>query len=341
MKNMLKYRLALIGLLVTLLTISFSSCSDEESYDFLGDSGKVYVRLQSSNMVNSVHNVVDTKISKTKLGIFGDAVAAFPVRSTMPVDGSLQVTCDIDNSLIEGYNAKHKTDYLKMDASMIIISGQNLTIENGQMESKDVFEVKVNSEKIESLKLGEYLIPIRLMSVTGSMEVSENWNTVYMHVSIVDDPSTVPFADRTDWTIADCSSEEVSEQDNTPASDVLDGDWGTIWHTEWAYNQPSPPHHITIDMGKVVTMAGFQYVTRQSGTGAPQGLTVEVSVDNRTWLEAATYTAEELPTGGWKEFKAFFEDFKEARYFRLTITETKGSVHYTSLAEVNAFVANK
>lgn len=341
MKNMLKYRLALIGLLVTLLTISFSSCSDEESYDFLGDSGKVYVRLQSSNMVNSVHNVVDTKISKTKLGIFGDAVAAFPVRSTMPVDGSLQVTCDIDNSLIEGYNAKHKTDYLKMDASMIIISGQNLTIENGQMESKDVFEVKVNSEKIESLKLGEYLIPIRLMSVTGSMEVSENWNTVYMHVSIVDDPSTVPFADRTDWTIADCSSEEVSEQDNTPASDVLDGDWGTIWHTEWAYNQPSPPHHITIDMGKVVTMAGFQYVTRQSGTGAPQGLTVEVSVDNITWLEAATYTAEELPTGGWKEFKTFFEDFKEARYFRLTITETKGSVHYTSLAEVNAFVANK
>lgn len=340
MKNMLKYRLALIGLLVSLFTISFSSCSDDESYDFPGDSGKVYVRLQSSNMVNSVHNVVDTKISKTKLGVFGEAVAAFPVRSTMPVNGSLQVACGIDNSLIENYNAKHKTNYIKMDPSMIIINGQNLTIENGLMESKEVFEVKVNPEKITSLELGEYLIPIKLMSVTGNMAVSENWNTIYMHVSVVDDPSSVPFADRTGWTIADCSSEEVSEQDNTPASDVLDGDWGTIWHTEWAYNQPDPPHHITIDMGKVVTMAGFQYVTRRSGTGAPQGLTVEVSVDNVNWLKAATYTAGELPTGGGKEFKAFFEDFKEARYFRLTITETKGNVHYTSLAEVNAFVAN-
>ncbi len=340
MKSISKYRFAFIGLLVSLVTISFASCSDGQSYDFFGDSGKVYVRLQSSNLVNSVPNVVDAQILKTTLGVFGDAVATFPVRSTMPVKGSLKVICGIDNSLIEVYNAKHNTDYLKMDAKMMMINGQDMTIEEGQMESKGVFEVKVNPENIVDLELGDYLVPIKLMSVTGNMEVSENWNTVYMHVSVLDDPSSIPFADRTDWTIADCSSEEVLGE-NGSASNVLDADRETIWHTEWYSNQPYPPHHITIDMGKVVTIAGIQYVTRSSGSGAPQGMTVETSMDNVTWDEVAIYTAGELPTDGGKEFRDFFDDFKEARYFRLTITKTKGNVHYTSLAEVNAFVANK
>lgn len=339
MKNMLKYRLVLIGLLVTLLTISFSSCSDEESYDFLGDSGKVYVRVHSSNMVNSVHNVVDTKISKTKLGIFGDAVAAFPVRSTMPVNGSLQVTCGIDNSLIEGYNAKHKTDYIKMDASMIIISGQNLTIENGQMESKDVFEVKVNPEKIESLELGDYLIPIKLMSATGNMSVSGNWNTVYMHVSIVDDFSSVPVADRTSWIIKDCSSEEDPANEgagNGPAAAVLDGNNGSYWQTGWSTGDVPPPHHITIDMGKVSELCGIQYVSRNHNMDWPKTMIVEVSVNGESWTQAASYI--DLPKGANVEFRSLFDNFVEARYFRLTITEMYGGRPYTALAEVNAFI---
>lgn len=340
MKNISKYRFAFVGLLVTLATITFSSCSGDESYDFSGDSGKVYVRLQSSNMVNSVSNVVDAKISKTVLGIFGDAVATFPVRSTMPVNGSLTVVCGIDNSLIESYNIKNGTDYQKIDANMILIGGQNLTIENGQMESKEAAEIKVDPEKIADLELGEYLVPIKLVSVTGNMEVSENWNTVYLHVSVRNDPSSIPFADRTSWTIVDYSSQEMNGE-IAPASNVLDGNWGTIWHTEWDRNQPNPPHHITIDMGKVVAMAGFQYVTRSSGSGAPQGMKVEISVNNVDWQETGNYTAEELPTGSNKEFRTFFKDLKDARYFRLTITKSVGNDYFTALAEVNAFAVDK
>lgn len=337
MKDIINNRLTFIGLLVFVITISFSSCSDEKSYDFPGDSGKVYVRLQSSNIVNSVHNVVDAKISKTILGIFGEAVATFPVRTTMPATSTLNVTCGIDNSLIDEYNAKHGTDYLKLDDSFIIISGREMTIEKGQMESDILVEVKIKPEKISELEFGEYLVPVKLISVTGNMEVSENWNKVFMHVSVVNDPSALPFADRTGWTISDFSSED-SYQGNL-AKNVLDGNLNSIWHTEWAYSQPDPPHYIVIDMGAVVNMAGFQYVTRSSGTGAPQGLTIELSVDRTTWQEVGNYAAAELPTGGGSEFRAFFEELKEARYFRLTITKTKMNVHYTSLAEINAFIA--
>lgn len=340
MKNIMKYKLASIGLLFSLMATSFLSCSDDETYTFSGDSGKVYVRLQSSNMVNSVSNVVDAKIAKTPVGTFGDAVATFPIRSTMPVSGSLTATFSIDNSLVETYNAKHKTDYQKIDESLLVINGQNLTIEKGQMESAEMVEVKVDPAKMEALEIGDYLVPIKLMSATGSMTVSENWNTVYLHIAVANDPGAMPFADRTDWTIADCSSEEINGED-APASNVLDGDWGSIWHTEWFYNAPNPPHYITIDMGKVCTFAGFQYVTRSSGAGVPQELTVAASLDNETWEDIAIYDSDDLPTGGSKEFKTLFNEFKEARYFRLTIMKNGRGAHYTCLAEVNAYVINK
>lgn len=340
MKSIMKYKLASVGLLFSLIATSFLSCSDDETYTFPGNSGKVYVRLQSSNMVNSVANVVDAKIAKTPVDIFGDAVVAFPIRSTMPVGGSLTATFGIDNSLVEAYNAKHETEYQKVDESMLVINGQNLTIEKGQMESAEMVEVKVDPAKMEALEVGDYLVPIKLMSATGGMTVSENWNTVYLHIAVSNDPGSMPFADRTGWTIADCSSEEVYGE-NAPASNALDGDWSSFWHTEWAYNAPNPPHHITIDMGKVGVFAGFQYVTRSSGRGVPQELVVEASLDNETWEEVDSYTSDELPSGGSAEFKTLFDEFKEARYFRLTITKVRNGDHFTCLAEVNAYVIDK
>lgn len=160
-------------------------------------------------------------------------------------------------------------------------------------------------------------------------------------------PYGFPAADKNGWTIVDCSSEETNAE-NASAANVLDGDNGTIWHTEYDKNQPNPPHTITIDMGEVGNMIGFCYTTRSSGSGCPLGLKVEVSANNADWEEVATYGDDELPTGGSAECKKFFEEQKAARYFRLTITKAGqkywGSIyesHYACLAEVGAFLLNK
>ena len=345
MKNIFQHRFAFIGLFVALCAISFSSCSDDESYDFPGNSGKVYVRMQSSNMVNSIANVLDMKVSKTKFGTFGGGSVSFPVRSTVPVKGETSVTLGIDNSLIDAYNAKNGTECKALDASIFTLSEQNLVIGNGQMRSEKELEIAIAPAKINPLELGDYLVPVRLMGVTGAMEVSAEWSVVYLHVSVVDDPYGIPMADRANWEVVDFSSQEVNGE-NAPASNVLDGDNSSIWHTEWSNSQPNPPHHITIDMGTVRHMAGFQYVTRSSGAGCPMELVVEISTDNAVWNEVGRYGQDELVFGGNAECKKFFDELKDARYFRLVINKAGQQYwgnniytsYYTCLAEINAYI---
>ena len=337
MKTKFRYRILLMGLLVSLGTMSMLSCSGDGKYDFPGDSGKVYVQVRSSNMVNSTTNVIETTISNTTLGVFGEAKISFPIQSTIPVKNSVIASFDIDNSLVETYNATNGTKYLPIDPSYLTFIKKDLAIGNGKMISEEMVEIFIDPSKISDLKLGQYLVPIKMISVKGGLEISSNLNTVYMHVIVNNDPGDIPVADRTGWTIADISSEEIEEED-TPGMKVLDGDRNTIWHSEWSKNCPPPPHHITIDMNKNVSLAGIQYVVRNTGSGAPQGLIVEVSENNFEWTKVATFENSELPIERGAEFKTIFTKLYRVRYFRLTITKVIGDADYTSLAEINAYI---
>lgn len=345
--NIQKIGNSLLGLCIMCLTTLSVSCSEDEAYDFPGDAGKVYVRMQTSHTVNSVANVAEFTVRKTLNGTFGSGTISFPVRCTMPVQGEVRAFFDVDNSLIDAYNTAHQADYQAMKSEVLAFNKKDLVIGNGAMQSAEEIVVSFDEEKAEALAVGEYLVPIRMMHVEGGMEVSSNWNVVYLILEVVDDPYGFPAADKNGWTIVDCSSEETNAE-NASAANVLDGDNGTIWHTEYDKNQPNPPHTITIDMGEVGNMIGFCYTTRSSGSGCPLGLKVEVSANNADWEEVATYGDDELPTGGSAECKKFFEEQKAARYFRLTITKAGqkywGSIyesHYACLAEVGAFLLNK
>jgi beta-galactosidase len=64
------------------------------------------------------------------------------------------------------------------------------------------------------------------------------------------------------WTVADVDSEERVGEDGT-AENAIDGQTANFWHTEWSANQPAQPHHLTLDLGKSVTISGFRYTPRQ------------------------------------------------------------------------------
>lgn len=330
----MKNRKLLIGVLA-LFTIFSSSCKDE-TYDFLGDEGKVYVRIQEENMVNSVHNMCKSSISINSMGVFGEAKVEFPVKSTMPAQGTIEVALSVDNSLVSTYNQAHNTEYMTLKADMISFDNNVSHIQDGQMQSADFFKAHLDINKAKSLGKGEYLVPLRLQS-SSSMVVSENWNTIYWLITISDGADGVPLADRSGWKILDFSTED--EYEENLAVNVLDGDLSTLWHTEWYSEQPEPPHFISIDMGKEVNLAGFQYVTRNRDTGAPAELTLDISVDGNDWTTVDTYT--DLPTGVSAEFRVLFDEVRIARYFRLTITEMAYEDEcFVSLAEINAFIAN-
>lgn len=115
---------------------------------------------------------------------------------------------------------------------------------------------------------------------------------------------------------------------------LFDGLKSTFWHTQWKGGEPQPPHHITVDMGQEVKMLGFQYVSRDHGEGWPQEMTLETSLDGEHWEGAGTYS--DLPAEGKAEYRSYLPGFKQARYFRLTITAVYNGKWSTHVAEINA-----
>ena len=56
-------------------------------------------------------------------------------------------------------------------------------------------------------------------------------------------------------------SEEVAEEDGS-ATNVIDNQPTTFWHTEWKTGKPAHPHQVVLDLGGRHMVAGFRYLPR-------------------------------------------------------------------------------
>ncbi len=59
------------------------------------------------------------------------------------------------------------------------------------------------------------------------------------------------------WKIIYASSEEKASSEGY-ADNIIDGDLGTYWHSEWQAEQPKHPHLIIIDLGEIITVNGIR-----------------------------------------------------------------------------------
>ena len=94
---------------------------------------------------------------------------------------------------------------------------------------------------------------------------------------------------RTGWTARADSQETIGEY--APASNAIDGDPGTFWHTEWNGATQKPPHDLIIDRGTVTALApigGFRVLPRQIGDhGRVAAWRFDVSDDGVQWHAVA------------------------------------------------------
>jgi beta-galactosidase len=65
----------------------------------------------------------------------------------------------------------------------------------------------------------------------------------------------------TAWTIPYADSEELVGEDGS-ASNAIDGQSASFWHTQWKDAQPAYPHRLVIDLGASVRIGGFRYTPR-------------------------------------------------------------------------------
>jgi galactose oxidase len=150
-------------------------------------------------------------------------------------------------------------------------------------------------------------------------------------------PEPVPFIpvigtslSRDGWTVT-----ADSAQDGNAASNVLDGNTGTFWHTEYSPTLVPLPHTIIIDMNNINVLDGVTYLPRQDGNynGNIGEHEVYTSIDGNDYTLAAFGTWLDDET----EKSADFEP-TPARYVKIVaLTEAGNRGPWSSAAEINAY----
>ncbi len=84
--------------------------------------------------------------------------------------------------------------------------------------------------------------------------------------------------------VTDVDSQETEGEDGK-ASNVIDGETSTYWHTEWLNEEAPYPHHVTVDLGASTELTGISIQGRPGAepNGRIKDYEVYVSADGTTW----------------------------------------------------------
>jgi hypothetical protein len=74
------------------------------------------------------------------------------------------------------------------------------------------------------------------------------------------------------------------------ASNTIDGDESTYWHTQWQGGTPPYPHELQVDLGDIYMVHSFTYLPRQDGgsNGTIKDYELYVSEDRANWGDAVS-----------------------------------------------------
>lgn len=137
------------------------------------------------------------------------------------------------------------------------------------------------------------------------------------------------FVDKSGWSILSYSSHQGGSE---AVENVIDGEPGTIWHTQYNPVKPECPHEVVIDMGKSYQVSHFVYQGREDrGNGRVSRFEAYISNSTEDWGRPAV--AGRLHDTGEEQAIAL-EKTAEGRYLRFVILSTHDRQAYGSAAEI-------
>ncbi len=115
------------------------------------------------------------------------------------------------------------------------------------------------------------------------------------------------------------------------ATNLVDGNPETIWHTMYSITMGTYPHWVEFDCNETKTIKGFTYLPRQDGpNGDIKGYKLELSADGKEWSEPVAQG--EFPRSK-EEQKVLLAKPQKARYVRFTALSSQNGDTFASGAE--------
>ena len=143
------------------------------------------------------------------------------------------------------------------------------------------------------------------------------------------------YLDRANWSIASYSSQEDNggEGSTGRATDILDGDHLTYWHSCWQGCSDSYPHSITVNTGETTTVKGFTFIQRNALSRSIKDIEILVSDDNQTWSSLGNFTLNNVNTAQ----NITLNNQTSFKYFKIEAKTAHDGQQWASLAEVMCF----
>ena len=202
MKNITKYILAAAAAFSSL-----TACQEFEDFDKTidGTPGLVYVQTGTENLYT-------IRVVHKPTGSTGEFFTEFPVRCNTTRHAGVKATFVYDASLVESYNAEHKTSYAALPAEYLTLENTTLTVPENATASADSVKVTLTGN-LSLLTERNYLAPLRIKA--EGIDASEVMGAVYVAVATeinliraiesTDDMVGFTATGRSAWT-ADCGN---------------------------------------------------------------------------------------------------------------------------------------
>jgi hypothetical protein len=342
--NMLKTKYFIECMLIASVLLS---CTKNESFDIKGDPAVIFFTNNLSpgnspqNAINySLVNIPDPagdgllNLSSTIPGTI-----KFPVFATRPVNQDVIIGAELDNSLIEAYNAAHNTNYSEFPADMFNTDGLIAHVLKGASSSADSITLISNPTILNTLTKTAYMAPIRLTSVSEPVvgKISSNSTTQVSYIVVTVEQRKIKYlalaaeaqgslqTPRTSWVTT------LSPLPLATVGSVIDG--STATYSRWS----ASPGQIDVDMQTSKNVTGVRLYTSNSSTYIPTQIYIYLSTNGINYDLIGSPLKANLTYASSYNYILFYEAI-QARYIRLVIYySTSTSSSNRRLAEFDVY----
>ena len=245
----------------------------------------------------------------------------FNVNANFIAQRDITYKLEIDQSLLDEYNSAQGTDY-------VLLPQEAYTLDAGgtikQHLSSDKFKLTFHREGLipdnGPSKFGNYILPIRLTSLSES-QINESKSSMLYMIKV--EASEI---NKSKWTLYESNADLADDPtvSNTEAnkyspSKLFDGDKQTYWRTP--YNSPNKlPYYVVIDLGQDRDLYQFVYDIPSLRADKVYANTksgyIEVSTDGTSYTKVGEFTALASSVGATVQLTPC-----TARYVKFVISE--------------------
>lgn len=241
------------------------------------------------------------------------------------------ITLDLGEDYdVDGFDYQVRVGNGAMKDYEVYVSADNSTW--GDPVAKGAFTSTADVQHLEfAAKRGRYVKLVGLSSINGAVFGGASELNVW-GARVNEAPTALPKAG---MTIHSFDSQELEGEDGR-ASNAIDDDPSTIWHTEWLAQVTDYPHHIAVDLGASHELTAVSVQGRPTGSnGRIKDYEVYVSTDGTAWGQPAA-------TGVFTETTApqlvRFAQPTTARYVKVVGLNAINGQPFAAIAELQFFV---